>query len=147
MPLKSPDRIFNRCYRAKQSRPARPKNEIVQGVAREHAAAAEPDKSTHQQPRSDLPHATARDHLTTKQQQTVDVLKQMLKARGDSDAAINMAAAAAPDKFKNHRVYVGKIVESGAAPFEHDPETGTRLSQRKGPLARPGEDSLSIPHK
>ena len=31
-------------------------------------------------------------------------------------------AAAAADKFKNDRVYVRKIVESGAARFEHDPE-------------------------
>ena len=103
-------------------RPARPKNEILQGVSRDHAVAAEPDKSPHQQPRSDQAHTPARDHLTAKQEQTVDVLKQMLRARGDSDAAIDMAAAAAADKFKNDRVYVGKIVQSGAAPFEHDPE-------------------------
>jgi hypothetical protein len=73
-----------------------------------------PDHQRNQHERED------RQGLTAKQHVAVQALKEMLRARGDSDEAVNLAAKVASEKFINDRVYVGKIIETGSAPYQHD---------------------------
>ena len=60
--------------------------------------------------------------LSPKQQVAIDTLRAILRARGDSEKAINMTVEVAAERFQNNRVYVGQVVEYGAAPYENDPK-------------------------
>lgn len=60
--------------------------------------------------------------LSPKQQVAIDALKAILRERGDSEKAIDMATKVAAERFQNNRVYVGRVVEHGAAPYENDPK-------------------------
>lgn len=61
-----------------------------------------------------------RQTLTDKQRTAIDTLKTILRERGDSETAIQMAADVAAERFHNNRVYVGKILDYGNAPYEND---------------------------
>ncbi len=59
--------------------------------------------------------------LSAQQRTAIDHLKAILRERGDSEKAVDMAASMAAERFQTNRVYVGKMVEYGRAPYEHDP--------------------------
>ena len=58
--------------------------------------------------------------LSKPQRQAVEALKAILRDRGDSEQAVNMAADVAAARFQNNRVHVGKILDHGQAPYEHN---------------------------
>ena len=60
--------------------------------------------------------------LTKQQRLAVDTLKEILRSRGDSEVAVQMAADMAGERFRGKRVYVGKVIEHGHARYEHDPD-------------------------
>ena len=57
-----------------------------------------------------------------KQQIAIDAIKTVMRARGDSEKAVAMAAEIAFERFQSNRVYVGKLIEQGAAPYEYNPK-------------------------
>lgn len=102
-----------------QRQPLRPTNEIVKNDKRERTFLSEKiglqaESATHETKDESKP-------LTAKQQLAIDALKAILRSRGDSEVAINMASALAAEKFTDNRVYVGKLVESGYAPYDNNP--------------------------
>lgn len=60
--------------------------------------------------------------LSVEQRRAVEALKTILRGRGDSEKAADMAAEVAAERFQNNRVYVGKLLAHGAAPYENDPK-------------------------
>lgn len=58
--------------------------------------------------------------LSVQQRTAIDHLKAILRERGDSEQAVDMAAALAAERFQTTRVYVGKIAELGQAPYENN---------------------------
>ncbi|WP_424196599.1 LPD7 domain-containing protein (plasmid) [Ampullimonas aquatilis] len=62
--------------------------------------------------------------LTTRQKEVIDTLQTILRDRGDSNEAVREAAEIAAQKMQNNRVYVGKLVEHGIAPYDDKPENG-----------------------
>lgn len=63
--------------------------------------------------------------LTEPQRHAVEALKAILRARGDSEKAVDMAADMAADRFQNNRVHVGKVLGHGHAPYENDPDNAS----------------------
>jgi len=57
--------------------------------------------------------------LSEKQRTAIETLKAIMKSRGDSEKVIDMASKTAAEKFQTNRVYVGKVLEHGAAPYEN----------------------------
>ncbi len=62
--------------------------------------------------------------LTPEQAIAVAALQMILKNRGDSDQEVAAAVSIATERFQNNRVYVGKLLEHGAARYEFDPDNG-----------------------
>ncbi len=60
--------------------------------------------------------------LSDQQRAAVEAIKTVMRSRGDSDKAVEMAAAIAAERFQTNRVYVGKVLEHGAAPYEDNPK-------------------------
>lgn len=60
--------------------------------------------------------------LSDQQRQAVEAIKAVMRGRGDSEKAVDMAAAIAAERFQTNRVYVGKVLEHGAAPYEDNPK-------------------------
>jgi hypothetical protein len=60
--------------------------------------------------------------LSEPQRVVIDTIQTVLRQRGDSERAVSVAAAIAAEKFQNNRVYVGKVLEKGEAPYENDPK-------------------------
>jgi putative DNA primase/helicase len=60
--------------------------------------------------------------LTPSQRLVLDTVKAAWRQNGASDKEVATAAAATVERFQNQRVYVGKVVERGEAPFENDPK-------------------------
>ena len=60
--------------------------------------------------------------LSKQQRSALTAMRAILKDRGDSDEAVAMASAIAIERFQTNRVYVGKVVEHGEAPYENDPK-------------------------
>lgn len=60
--------------------------------------------------------------LSKRQLTALETIKGVMRARGDSETAVNMAAELAAERFQTNRVYVGKVVDHGAAPYENDPK-------------------------
>lgn len=109
-------------------------NEIEQGAHREHAKSeAEPapndtnDSEAREQAKRATPHAPTpnkedtldRDNLSKQQRQAIETLEAILRGRGDSETAIAMAVDLAAERFVQPRVYAGKIIDHGPAPYEH----------------------------
>lgn len=60
--------------------------------------------------------------LSKQQKVAIDALKTILRARGDSEKAVEMAATIAAERFQTNRVYVGKLIDHGQAPYENEPK-------------------------
>ena len=60
--------------------------------------------------------------LSREQRVAVEAIKTVMRGRGDSEKAVEMAAELAAERFQTNRVYVGKVLEQGAAPYENDPK-------------------------
>ena len=60
--------------------------------------------------------------LSKRQVAALETIKGVMRSRGDSETAVNMAAELAAERFQTNRVYVGKVVDHGAAPYENDPK-------------------------
>lgn len=58
--------------------------------------------------------------LSVQQRTAVAHLKAILRDRGDSEQAVDMAAAMAAERFQTTRVYVGKIADLGEAPYDNN---------------------------
>lgn len=64
--------------------------------------------------------------LSESQRLVLDTIQTVLRKRGDSDRAVAMATSIAAERFQNNRVYVGKVLEHGPAPYEN--KQGNELS-------------------
>lgn len=62
--------------------------------------------------------------LTEQQAIAVNALKTVLRARGDSEAAVAMTANVIAHRLSSDRVYVGQLVEHGRAPYDRNPANG-----------------------
>ncbi len=60
--------------------------------------------------------------LSKRQLTALETIKGVMRSRGDSEMAVNMAAELAAERFQTNRVYVGKVIDHGAAPYENDPK-------------------------
>ncbi len=58
-------------------------------------------------------------NLTKQQRVALATLRAILTERGDSAAAIDMTAQLAAKRFMKQRVYVGRMLDHGAAPYEN----------------------------
>ena len=65
--------------------------------------------------------APQQSHLGKGHRQQVEMLKRLLRDRGDSEKAVEMTAALASEQLLTNRSYVGKLLDHGAAPYEHKP--------------------------
>lgn len=108
----------------------RPKqqNSIERGQNREKPDPRLP-RSTSPAPESyAIPSANAEDrddtfrNLSKQQRVAVDTLRAILTQRGDSATAIEMAANLASERFQQQRVYVGRLLAHGRAPYENTPD-------------------------
>ena len=57
--------------------------------------------------------------LSKRQLTAIEAIKAVMRQRGDSEKAVDMAASIAAERFNTDRVYVGTVLEHGAAPYEH----------------------------
>lgn len=57
--------------------------------------------------------------LSPQQRVAVDTLAAILRERGDSEQTVAMAKAMAVERFEHPRVYAGKLVSHGPAPYQH----------------------------
>lgn len=72
-------------------------------------------------PRAQNRPATAEpQHLGKRQQQELQMLRALLRDRGDSEKAVEMTASLASEQLVKNRNYVGKLLDHGAAPYEHN---------------------------
>lgn len=60
--------------------------------------------------------------LSKQQRVAVDTLRAILTERGDTAKAVAMAAELATERFKQQRVYVGRLLAHGRAPYENNPK-------------------------
>jgi hypothetical protein len=106
---------------------ARPQNSIELGTKRERTA-GEPSAGSmaesHRPQGKDKTDATDDPYrdLTKQQRVAVDTLRTILTERGDSAQAVEMAANVAAERFGQQRVYVGRLLSHGPAPYEHKPD-------------------------
>ncbi|NBF13638.1 LPD7 domain-containing protein, partial [Pseudomonas sp. Fl4BN1] len=56
--------------------------------------------------------------LSKRQLTAIEAIKAVMRQRGDSEKAVDMAASIAAERFNTDRVYVGTVLEHGAAPYE-----------------------------
>jgi phage/plasmid primase-like uncharacterized protein len=74
--------------------------------------------------------------LTPQQATAVEALRLILQKRGDSAQEVAAAVSIATARFQNNRVYVGKLLAHGAAPYEFDPQNENnyfaRLQTKQG---------------
>ncbi|MFP1132979.1 LPD7 domain-containing protein [Asticcacaulis sp. W401b] len=64
----------------------------------------------------------AEQPLSRQQETAVEALKAILKDRGDSEIAVEMAADIARQRFRTSRTYVGQVKEIGDAPYQDNPD-------------------------
>lgn len=60
-------------------------------------------------------------YRSSQQEIAIETLKTILRSRGDSEAAVEMVAGLAQERFENRRVHVGKLMDHGMARYMHDP--------------------------
>ncbi|WLI91072.1 LPD7 domain-containing protein [Massilia sp. R2A-15] len=102
-------------------------NAIEQGRDRTHsvvrAAPAKQDGPVERRiEHADEHHQDAYRSLSKQQRVAVDTLRAILTERGDSAKAVAMASELATERFQQQRVYVGRLLEHGRAPYEHNPD-------------------------
>ena len=111
-----------------QARPPERPNSIEQGMTREKILKSHPDSATPSRAAPAVPKPAAQDvadassHLNKQQRIAVDTLRAILTERGDSAKAVEMAASLATERFQKQRVFVGRLLTHGAAPYEHKPD-------------------------
>lgn len=128
---------------------ARSENEIVEGPSRKREPGRDAEyhdrTKTSREPPARDPH-----QLTPKQETAVETVRQVLRARGDSEQAIAMAVEVARERFLNDRVYAGKIIETGYAPYLHNKENDDnyfiKLATKYGERTVWGEELRSALH-
>jgi putative DNA primase/helicase len=59
--------------------------------------------------------------LTPAQRSVLETVQAAWRKNGASEREIETAAAATVERFQNQRIYVGKVIDRGEAPFEQDP--------------------------
>ncbi len=103
-------------------------NSIEQGSDREKAQpraakSLQPEAGAKDRPMVATSDATqeARINLTKPQKIAVDTLRAILTERGDSAKAVEMAAQLASQRFQQQRVYVGRLIAHGSAPYNNQP--------------------------
>jgi hypothetical protein len=60
--------------------------------------------------------------LTPQQRIVLETVKAVWRHQGASEREVELAATATVERFQNQRVYVGKVLEQGEAPYEQDPK-------------------------
>jgi hypothetical protein len=105
----------------------RHQNSIELGTGRERTVAAPSTAPTAESNRpqgTEKPDAADDSHrnLTKQQRVAVDTLRTILTERGDFAQAVEMAANVAAERFGHQRVYVGRLLSHGPAPYEHKPD-------------------------
>lgn len=94
-----------------------PSNIIIDGSAlQDRRATGRPERASPPLGYETEPKIT----LSHQQDQAVTVLAKMMADRGDSPEAIARAREIAAETFRTDRVHVGKLLESGVAPFNND---------------------------
>ncbi|MDB5935900.1 MAG: putative traO protein [Massilia sp.] len=102
-------------------------NTIERGLDRER-----PETATPADPKPARPAPSAADrnvedrddiyrNLTKQQRIAVDTLRAILTERGDSSKAVEMAVDLASQRFQQQRVYVGRLLAHGRAPYDNQP--------------------------
>ncbi|GJI93126.1 LPD7 domain-containing protein [Duganella hordei] len=71
-------------------------------------------------PEVEPPETQASPNLSTRQQQAVELLKTLLRDRGDSEKAVELTAAVAAEQMLTRRSYVGRLLDHGPARYQHD---------------------------
>src|SRR6202035_1172395 len=54
------------------------------------------------------------------QRDVLATIETVMRQRGDSERAVALASSIAAERFQNNRVYVGKVIEHGEAPYENN---------------------------
>lgn len=57
--------------------------------------------------------------LSQRQLTAIETIKAVMRERGDSEKAVEMAANIAAERFNTDRIFVGTVLEHGPAPYEH----------------------------
>jgi putative DNA primase/helicase len=71
-------------------------------------------------PEVEPPEAQENPNLGTRQQQALELLKTLLRDRGDSEKAVELTAAVAAEQMLTRRSYVGRLLDHGPARYQHD---------------------------
>jgi putative DNA primase/helicase len=66
------------------------------------------------------PEAQEIPNLGKRQQQALELLKTLLRDRGDSEKAVELTAAVAAEQMLTRRSYVGRLLDHGPARYQHD---------------------------
>jgi hypothetical protein len=90
---------------------------------------------------SPAPAQAAESILSEKQQFALDSLKAIFDGRGDSDEAVAKALEFAQSRFVDDRVHAGRVLEHGAAPYNHDPDNSASYFVK---LSTPSGDERTV---
>jgi putative DNA primase/helicase len=60
--------------------------------------------------------------LTPQQRIVLDTVQSVWRNRGATEREVEIASAETIARFQNRRVYLGRVLEHGEAPFENDPK-------------------------
>jgi hypothetical protein len=58
--------------------------------------------------------------LSESQRAVLATIETVMRQRGDSERAVALASSIAAERFQSNRVYVGKVIEHGEAPYENN---------------------------
>jgi putative DNA primase/helicase len=61
----------------------------------------------------------AAETTNPRHRRALDELKKFLRQRGDSETAVALTASLASEELAKHRTHFGRLVEHGAAPYQH----------------------------
>lgn len=90
--------------------------EVVKERGRERAPGRDRADSGHGPPRSGT---RPKEH--EQENQAVAALQSLMRGRGDSERAIELASVLTRERFQTARLYVGTVIEHGEANFQHMP--------------------------
>lgn len=79
-------------------------------------------KHDEQRDRDDSKEPRKVQHLNDHQQTAIEALQSIMRSRGDSEKAVSMAGQLLAERFQQNRLYVGRVIEHGSAPYENDPK-------------------------
>jgi hypothetical protein len=123
---------------------ARIQNAIEKGLDHQPKRAPAKDSSPAAKDRAGAGPSTEKHKATTGQEIAIETLRQVMRSRGDSELAVQMAASIAAERLQDSRSYVGKIIEHGPAPYANDPKNDpsyfVKLETKSGPRTVWGVD-------